>query len=84
MGLPATFPIRYQDWTKIQKQSGQQMATQRCGLMYALEGDNPKVHLLPEAMTKYEAAELAISVCLPSKMPMDWPERAKYLSALSD
>ena len=48
--------------------------------MYALEGDNPNAHLLPETMTKTESAELAVSVCLPAKMPTDWPERKKYLS----
>ena len=48
--------------------------------MYALEVDNPKAHLLPETMTKTEAAELAVSVCLPAKMPTDWPERQNYLS----
>ena len=80
MGLPAGFPTRYQDWTDAQRQSGLQLITQRCGLMYALEGDNPKAHLLPETMTKREAAELAISVCLPAKLPTDWPERQKYVS----
>ena len=80
MGLPASFPPRYQDWTSAQRQSGLQTLAQRCGLLYALEGDNPKAHLLPETMTKREAAELAASVCLAAKMPMDWPERQKYLS----
>ena len=80
MGLPASFPTRYQEWTEAQRQSGLQVIAQRCGLMYALEGDNPKAHLLSETMTKTEAAELAVSVCLPAKMPMDWPERQKRLS----
>ncbi len=80
MGLPASFPNRYQDWTESQRQSGLQMMALRCGLIYALEGDNPKVHLLPETMAKEEAGELAISICLPAKMPSDWPERKKYLS----
>ena len=80
MALLATFPTRYQDWTDAQRQAGLQMVTQRCGLMYALEGDNPNAHLLPETMTKTESAELAVSVCLPAKMPTDWPERKKYLS----
>ena len=80
MGLPANLPTRYQDWTGAQRQTGLQMVTQRCGLMYALTGDNPNKHLLPETMTKTEAAELAVSVCLPAKMPTDWPEREKYLS----
>ena len=35
--------------------------------------------MLPEPMTKREEAELAVSVCLPAKMPDDWPERRKYL-----
>ena len=80
IALPATFPTRYQDWTDAQKQAGLQMMTQRCGLMYALEGDNLNAHLLPETMTKTESAELAVSVCLPAKMPPDWPERKKYLN----
>jgi hypothetical protein len=80
MGLPADYPNLYQSWTDLQKQSGLQAMGQRCVLMYSLEGDNPKAHLLPETMTKREAAELALSVCLPAKMPVDWPERSKYLS----
>lgn len=79
MGLPASFPAFYQGWTEAQKQTGAQMVSQRCGLMYALEGDNPKAHLLPETMTKREAAELAMSVCLSSKMPADWPGRQKSI-----
>ncbi len=81
MGLPASFPTRYQDWTEAQRQAGQQIIIQRCALMYALEGDDPKTRLLPETMTKQEAAELAISVCLPSQMPIGWPERGKYVSS---
>lgn len=79
MSLPSTFPGRFADWTEVQKKSGLQLVVQHCALFNALEHDNPAARILPEPMTKLEEAELAVSICLPAKLPSDWPERRKYL-----
>jgi hypothetical protein len=72
-------PSHFAEWTDAQKQSGFQQIFQYCALVNALEHDNPKSQILPTSMTKQEEAQLAISVCLPAKMPVDWPDRRKYL-----
>ena len=79
MSLPESFPARYADWTEAQRKSGFQLMAQRCGLINALEHDNPAARLLPQPMTMRDEAELAVGVCLPAKMPDDWPDRGKYL-----
>ncbi len=80
MGLPKDLPNHFADWSEAQKQSGFQLVVQRCGLIFALEHDNPAARMVPEAMTKQEEAQLAVSVCVPAKLPEDWPERHKYLA----
>jgi hypothetical protein len=72
-------PARYADWNAAQQKSGFQQAAQRCTLVNALEHDNPASRILPQPMTLREEAELAVSVCVPAKMPADWPNREKYL-----
>jgi hypothetical protein len=52
---------------------------QRCGLVFALEHDNPARRIVPATMTKQEEAELGMSTCLPAHMPKDWSERRKFL-----
>ena len=79
MSLPASFPSSFADWTDEQKKSGLLTVIQRCSLINALEHDNPNARLVPEPMTKREEAELAVSVCIPAKMPDDWPDRRKYV-----
>ena len=80
MALPGDFPGRFADWTDAQKRSGFQRVVAGCSMMNALEHDNPNAHMLPETMTKREEAELAVSVCVPARMPADWPDRHKYLT----
>lgn len=77
---PKDYPERFADWTEAQRKSGLGVVIQRCALMNALEHDNPQAQILPAPMTRREEAELAISICLPAKMPKDWPERSKYLN----
>ena len=72
-------PSRFADWTDAQKKSGFLLTAQHCALVNALEHDNPASRILPPSMTQLEESELAVSVCLPAKMPADWPDRRKYL-----
>lgn len=79
MAMPKEFPGHFADWTEAQKQSGFRLVSQRCGLMFALQHDNPAARMVPEAMTRREEAELAMSVCVTAKLPADWPGRQKYI-----
>lgn len=72
-------PSRFADWTDAQKKSGFLQVAQHCAMVNALEHDNPASRMLPPSMTQLEEAELAVSVCVPAKMPADWPDRQKYL-----
>jgi len=72
-------PNSFADWTDAQKKSGFLQIAQHCALVNALEHDNPASRILPPSMTHLEETELAVSVCLPAKMPADWPDRQKYL-----
>ena len=80
MSLPSTYPAHFSDWTDAQKKSGFLQVAQRCSLLNAMEHDNPSARMLPTSMTPREEAELAVSVCLPARMPADWPDRRKYLT----
>ena len=79
LSLPDSYPRRFADWTEAQRKSGFQLMVQRCGLVNALEHDNPHSRMVPERMTNLEEGELAGSVCLPAHLPEDWPERRKWL-----
>jgi len=72
-------PSRFADWTDAQKKSGFLQVAQHCAMVNALEHDNPASRMLPPSMTRMEESELAVSVCVPAKMPADWPDRQKYL-----
>lgn len=75
----APLPQHFAEWTEEQKKVGFQQLAQRCGLMVALEHDNPAARILPPSMTNLEESELGMSVCIAAKMPDDWPDRKKYL-----
>jgi hypothetical protein len=75
----AALPSRFADWTDAQKKSGLLLIAQHCALVNALEHDSPASRILPTSMTQLEESELAVSVCVPAKMPADWPDRRKYL-----
>ena len=75
----ADLPNHYSDWTEAQKRQGLQQMVSRCGLVIALEHDNPAVRMLPASMTRLEESQLSMSVCLAAKMPVDWPGRTKSL-----
>lgn len=74
-----TFPSHFAEWTDEQKKVGLQQTVRFCQLAFSLEHDNPKARILPASMTMLEEAQLGMSVCLPTKMPADWPSRRKLL-----
>ena len=75
----SALPSHFAEWTDAQKKLGFQQIAQRCALVTAFEHDNPAGRILPASMTNVEESELAMSVCLPAKMPDDWPDRRRYL-----
>jgi hypothetical protein len=72
-------PSHFADWPDDKKKSRFLQTAQHCALVNALEHDNPASRILPPPMSDLEESELAVSVCVPAKMPADWPDRRKYL-----